>query len=354
MKLCCVGPLWRGSNAGGMFKALSAAGARIQVVDEFNYLSLHGQGVFNRVLYKLIRGRQIHDFNNAVQQQLHFFKPDVLFVYKGAFIQPATLKMAKALDIRLVNFYPDVSMFSHGRLLPQTMPYYELVFTTKTFGIADLRKAFGITNAHFIPHGFDPDIHRTLTLAEKEWLQFGCDVSFIGTWSPKKERMLLHLRRTLPQIDLKIWGGQWEKAVSRELDDCIQGREVLGDLYAVCIQASKINLGILSERVEGASSGDLITSRTFHIPGAGGFMLHERNEESVQFYDENKHAGFFDDEFELAEKVNFYLSNDELRNKVRKAGQEHAHEHHSLLHRARIVMEKLNQLVRNPNEPLKP
>ncbi|HSR37738.1 MAG TPA: glycosyltransferase [Phnomibacter sp.] len=338
MNLLCVGPLWRGSNAGGLFKALSRQGARIEVVDEFYYLSLRGFSKFSKALYKLIRPYQINDFNDEICRQIKNFKPNILLVYKGAFVQPRTLELAKANGVRLVNFYPDVSMFSHGKLLPQTMHYYELVFTNKTFGIKDLHDAFGVSNAIFVPHGFDPDIHRPLQLTAQEWEMYGCDASFIGTWSPKKEMLFSHLKSQLPQLNLHVWGSQWENSHSSVLKSCIKGREILGDLFAVAIQASKINLGILSERVQGASSGDLITSRTFHIPGAGGFLLHERNEESVLYFDENEEAGFFENEHELVDRVSYFLNNEEDRLRIAQNGHQRALRDHSLDRRAQVVM----------------
>ncbi len=343
MNLLCVGPLWRGSNAGGLFKALSRQGARIEVVDEFYYLSLRGFSKFSKALYKLIRPYQINDFNDEICRQILHFKPDILFVYKGAFLQPRTLELAKSRGIGLVNFYPDVSMFSHGKWLPRTMPYYQLVFTTKTFGIKDLREAFGVSNAIFIPHGFDPEIHRPLQLTPQEWEMYGCDVSFIGTWSPKKEMLLSNLKNQMPALNLHIWGSQWEKANSPVLNDSIKGREILGDLFAVAIQASKINLGILSEQVKGASSGDLITSRTFHIPGAGGFLLHERNEESVLYYKEDEEAGFFDGKDELVEKLSHYLGREEHRKTVAQQGHLRALRDHSLDARAATVLHEMRK-----------
>ena len=112
----------------------------------------------------------------------------------------------------------------------------------------------------------------------------------------------------------------------------------MGDLYAIAIQSSKINLGILSEVVVGSSSGDLITSRTFHIPGSNGFLLHERNEESVLYFEEDKEAGFFDGPDELISKIKFFLNNEGIRNKIKEAGYQRSLRDHSLDVRARKVM----------------
>lgn len=343
MRILAIGPLWRGSNAGGMFRALSRQGCLMEVLDEFYFISLQTKTKSTKILERFIRPLQEQEFNTAIKKKIDLFAPDVLFVYKGAFVRPATLHYAKQKNCKLVLFYPDVSMTAHGNNIPKSIPLYDLIFTTKTFGITDMEAAYGVKNARFIPHGFDPEIHRKLPISDADRNKFGCDVSFIGTWSPKKEAWLTYLKTTCPGINLKIWGEQWFKATSQTIKPSIQYTGVLGDLYAIAIQCSKINLGILSEKVSGSSSGDLITSRTFHIPGSSGFMLHERNEESVLYFKENEEAGFFSDAEEMAKQVKYFLANPALREQIQAAGHNRALKGHSLDHRAKTVIEHINR-----------
>ena len=346
MKIITVGPLWRGSNAGGLFRAFSRQGQIIDIVDEFYFLSLRSKRTLTKIIEKLIRNLQTDEFNNQIKVNLTKFQPDVLFVYKGAFVYPETLDFAASRNIRIALFYPDVSMTFHGGNIPKCLPKYELIFTTKTFGINDLKDNFGTNRAVFVPHGFDPEIHRKIKVEDRDSALYACDASFIGTWSPKKEKYLAGIKAALPNLSLRIWGNQWSKSNSPILASSIMHKEVLGDLYAIAIRASKINLGILSERVEGASSGDLITSRTFHIPGCGGFMLHERNEESVLYFDEGTEVGFFDGEEELVEKVRYYLANEQERLQVAEAGYQRALRDHSLDERAKTVLMHMEQLLK--------
>ena len=350
MRILAIGPLWRGSNAGGLFKALSRQGCLLEVVDEFYYISLKTKKKTTKIVEKLIRPWQFDEFNNAIIENIKKFVPDVLFVYKGAFVYPQTLQFAKNKNCKLVLFYPDVSMTAHGSNIPNSIPLYDLIFSTKTFGIKDLESKFNVHNSYFIPHGFDPEIHRKLEINDKDKKYFGCDVSFIGTWSPKKEKLLAAIKNSIPAIDLKIWGEQWDKIESPVLKSSIQYAAVFGDLYSVAIQCSKINLGILSEQVKGASSGDLITSRTFHIAGCSGFLLHEKNEESVLYYIENEEAGFFSDYdtdkegVDLVAKVKYFLSNEALRLKIQNAGYLRALKEHSLDTRAKEILVRINKI----------
>lgn len=344
MRILCVGPMWRGSNAGGLFRAFSREKCIMEVIDEFYFLSLRSEDKKLKIGERLLRPWQQVSYNNAIIKQIKVFKPEIVFVYKGVFVQPSTLQYARLHGCKLVLFYPDVSTTAHGPNIPNSIPLYDLIFTTKTFGIKDYQEKYNVKKTCFIPHGFDPEIHRPLMITDKDMAVFGCDVSFIAVWSPKKEKLLAYLKEKLPEINLKVWGGQWEKTTSAVLKSSIQGMPVIGDLYAMAIQCSKINLGILSERVEGASSGDLITSRTFHIPGAKGFMLHERNEESVLYYKEDEEVVFFDGQEELVEKVKKYLAQPALREKICLAGHNRAVADHSLDARARVVIKQMQQL----------
>lgn len=336
-KIICVGPQWRGSNAGALFKAFSRLGHVVDVVDENYYINFTNLRLLTRIIDKLFFKQHALEFNEAVLRSASSLKPDFVLIYKGAFVFPETIKILKKNCV-VVNFYPDVSFRTHGKYLPQTLPLYDWIFTTKTFGISDLKKELGIDKVSFIPHGYDPEIHRPLEVSASLHASLSCDVSFIGTYSPKKEKYLSALMHALPQLKLLIWGSGWEQATTRVLQNSIQNKTVVGDLYALAIKASRINLGILSESVGGASSGDLITSRTFHIPASGGFMLHERTRESVLYYEEDKECVFFETQEELIAKVQYYLLNESERENITKSGMDRAMKEHAIDVRANAVI----------------
>lgn len=340
LDILCLGPQWRGSNAGGLFRALLRQGCRIDIVDEFYEIPLCAKSIIPRVLSRIARQSFIKEYNNRILEHAKVFDPQIVFVYKGAFVLPSTLFELRKRNYLLANFYPDVSFHNHGSLLQKTLPLYDLTFTTKTFGRHDMQEQLGITQSVFIPHGFDPEIHRPM---EDTTSTFSCDVSFIGTWSPKKERYLKGVIDALPGVDLNIWGSQWEQ--SNLPSKYLKYTTVVGDLYSLAINSSKINLSLLLERVRGASSGDLITSRTFHIPGAGGFMLHERTSEVKRYFTEGEEMDCFQDEEELVEQIQKYLAHSDKREIIAKKGHERALKEHSLDHRAKEILKIISERI---------
>jgi spore maturation protein CgeB len=116
-------------------------------------------------------------------------------------------------------------------------------------------------------------------------------------------------------------------------------RAVTGFEYANAISCSTINLGLLQEAIPGAPSGDRITSRTFHIPACGGLMLHERTDDLLRIFEEDKSCVCFAGPEELASKVDLLLAGPESRKEIARVGQSVVEEAHSWDHRARAILD---------------
>ncbi|MEQ8242498.1 glycosyltransferase [Fulvivirga sp.] len=345
MKILCVGHEWRGSDANGLFYALARQGVITNTINEHRYISTGVANLFLKILHRLIRPLQVKSFNKEIIEQFNTFQPNIVLIYKGAFFHKNTMDYIHSFKIPVVVFFPDVSLFAHGNNIPQCIPHYDYIFTTKSFGFEDLKTKFNypLEKVTFIPHGFDPQIHRPLNPIDN----FKNDVSFIGNFSPHKAKVLETIVRRLPKINMKIWGGTWGRYNGELLKPYIVGNGIMGDAYSAAINSSKINLAILSEKVKGASSGDLITSRTFHITGAGGFMLHQHTLEVEKYYKEGEECEFYRSDNELIEKIDYYLNNEAERLKIAKKGYIRAVSQYSQDVRAKEVIEILNSKFEN-------
>ncbi|MGC2741661.1 MAG: glycosyltransferase, partial [Candidatus Angelobacter sp.] len=216
---------------------------------------------------------------------------------------------------------PDTSAFSHGKWIPQSFPHYDCIFHTKRFLSTDASERISLRNSVFLPHGYSPNIHRIVTLDQRDIADYGCDVSFIASHTRYKEELIGELMALRPGLDLSVWGEGWtERCQNSQLKPFIRGFPLLGESYIRGIQAAKINLAIMSGIVEGASSGDLTTSRTYTIPACGGFMLHERNPEVLELYEEGTEIGCFASAEELAAKIDYYLAHPLERLQIARAG----------------------------------
>jgi spore maturation protein CgeB len=338
LRILFVGAQNPGSHAGGMMMALRRANQVIQSVDPRHFVPTVKSSMLLRIIRKTLTRSFEREFNLQIQRDLKSFAPDVMVVYKGESVMPDTLKAARAEGVYCVNIYPDVSIFTHGPWLPKTLPLYDHHFTTKSFGPHDLKRHLGLTNVSVLQHGFDPELHCPLPLGASVPPSLKAEVSFIGTWSPKKESMIDTVIRECPGIDLKIWGSQWGSAQSAAVRARAMGTDIMGTVYPIALQGSTINLAILSEARVGSSAGDQVTSRTFDIPASGGFMLHERTDELLTKLIEGEEVACFSNADELADKVKYYLAHQEERERIRLGGHKRCLEEHSIDHRARVVL----------------
>ena len=243
LRIVCIGETWLGSNSRAAFMGFRRRGHSIQVIDEHQFSGAIWRSFPARVIRRLLRPLLAREFYLEARRLAETFRPQGLFVFKGNLVHPGVVRFYRQRNIPAVNVYPDVSFRAHGAYIPRTLPLYSHVFTTKSWGVADMQQQLGIRSVSFLEHGFDPEIHRPLRLTTEDRERYGCDVVFIGTWSPKKERLLAQLKRTLPTVRLKVWGCQWEKSTSPELAGSVVGDGIVGEEYSKVLQAASICLG---------------------------------------------------------------------------------------------------------------
>jgi spore maturation protein CgeB len=319
LRILAVADMWQGSNAYAYVRAFRRLGHSVRVVPPENFIPGGWRSKSLRGLRRLLEPALVREYSEALVAEARNLRPHLFFVFKGRYVTAGTIRTIKQAGAVAINFFPDNSVWAHGQHIPRALPEYDWIFTTKSFGLADMESSLGIRHASFLPHSYDPEVHRPVELGREERAEYNCEVSFVGTWSPKKQRVLEKVCAARGSVKLRIWGGQWEHA-GPSLAGRIEGRGVFGLEYAKALVGSDINLCILSEARAGASSGDLITSRTFHIPATGAFMLHERTPELLAHFEEGKECGSFGDEDELVEKIDYYLARPAEREAVARAG----------------------------------
>ncbi|MEZ5050580.1 MAG: hypothetical protein R2766_13120, partial [Saprospiraceae bacterium] len=86
MKILCIGEEWKGSNASGLFYALSRIGFVTNLVNELSYISTQAKSFAIKAINRISRSMQIADFNQQLCVITRSFQPDLILVYKGAYI----------------------------------------------------------------------------------------------------------------------------------------------------------------------------------------------------------------------------------------------------------------------------
>jgi spore maturation protein CgeB len=216
-------------------------------------------------------------------------------------------------------YYPDISFHDNPYWIWECLPYYDCLFTTKSFHLSDPKVVNRVRDIRCVLHGYAADVDRMSRVPEESLRFYECDVCFVGQWSRKKEERLAALIGRYPSLNLKIWGPNWEVA-----DPAVRrywmGRGAYGDETVLVYRSSKICLGLLSERGTGATCGDQTTARTWQIPAVSGFLLHEWTPELAQHFEVGKEACAFRDDETLCGCVGYYLAHENERLAVAEAG----------------------------------
>lgn len=331
---------WLGSDGYGGMKALRRAGWNVLVTPEWEYVPVKWRGLPMRLVGRALRPWAAGEFNADLLRIAETFRPEFLLVFKGRFVWATTLRRLREMGVKSYCFYPDVSFRAHGRYIPKALPEYDWIFTTKTFGIDDMRSQLGVTRSSVLNFGYDPDLHRPISLSDQDIQRFGCEVSYIGTWSPKKERLLGELARRRPDLRLRVWGNQWERCRAPALSAAVMGRAVDGEDFVRAVCATDINLSILSERRVGSSRGDQVATRTFSVPACGAFVLHERTDEVTKLFQEDEEIACFDEIDELVAKLDVFLADSQRRQLIAARGREIVQAHHSWDQRIRSILDR--------------
>ncbi len=332
-----VGELDEGSTSFSRLRALRRFSREVKAVStkgRISGLSLWQQALTNHLYW----GPRVRAINHETLESARRFQPELLWVDKGLHLLPQTLVAIRRAGCRLsVHFSPDNMMIpaNQSPLYLKAIPLYDVHITTKTHNIKWLIQR-GARRVMHMGNGFDPDLHRPVTLTPKERERFGCDIGFVGHWEPSREETLFQLWKQGYRI--KVWGGGWRRARRRRHPLFRESCHLVADEYVKALCGAKINLCFLSRWFF-----DRTTTRSVEIPACGAFMLAERNEEHLALFQEGVQAEFYSSSDEMMEKIKRYLADDDQREAIAQAGRARCLEGYSYEDRLRSVLSQVLQ-----------
>lgn len=266
--------------------------------------------LIDRILWKLNFEIDHQNFNQRLIEFCAIESADFCFIVKGTFLYPGTLKKLKNKNIKLVSWSLDDMYAKHNRTVyyDAGLKYYDLVVTTKSYNVSELKK-LGAKNILFQYQAYEKDFHMPFNdCKDKLW-----DVAFVGSFEKERFESIKSLAEN--GIKINIWGHGWSFIANKYPNIIYMGGEIFKEDFAKAFTCSKISLNFLRK-----INRDLHTSRSIEIPACKGFMLAERTDEHQKLFTEDKEAVYFSGNQELFEKVSYYLSHDDERNKIADAG----------------------------------
>lgn len=239
-------------------------------------------------------------------------KPDLLLVIGTQGVRAGTLAQLRVHLPRLTIYclYPD-SPHNLDSDRIHCLPFFDRV-TTSSPAWVDAFLRLGARRVAYLPFAADMELHRQA--APQQNARLAHDLTFIGTWRSEREELLAQLA----DYDLAIWGSRyWQtrtqpgSPLRRKWGGCA----LIGAEFAQACAQSKIMLNIMD-----AISWPGPNMRTFELPACGAFALAERSEPVLDLFREGETIECFADVAEAREKIDYYLTHDDARERIARAG----------------------------------
>lgn len=243
---------------------------------------------------------------DRLQKEIIYFcqeeKPDIVFMILMTYeCHPMTLKTLRSMGIKVVNWFCDDHWRFDG-FSSQIAPDLDFAATVDKYSVNRYAQ-YGCKGIHSQwASNYIRDYINT---------DYLYDISFVG--SPSRRRV--EAVNLLCQHGFKVqcWGTGWPN-----------GRADQTKMQEIFLM-SKINLNLSNS--EDQKNIEQIKARTFEIPACGGFQLSQFALEVEDYFTIGKEIAVYSSPLEMLRQVDYYLTHDEEREKIKLAGWTRAKEY---------------------------
>ncbi|MFC1491325.1 glycosyltransferase [Nitrospinota bacterium] len=320
-KLIYAGPNCPGSTCLARFRAFQEIEAEVFPLNTAPYFYERISRWRRALEFRVFFGPQGVQLNRELIHLCDEKSPDVVWVDKGFWTWPSTLKTIRKKGILLVHHCTDAmtphtwNLWWDYSMLRKTEMLYDLRFTSNLPDHArlagNLRPRSELTYLGYDHERFD-DSPLSPDLQEK----WASEILFVGHYEERTERGISALIEA--GLPVTVYGDGWEKARSRELlNSRMKIRRLNDEEYRYALKSAKIALCFVSEINSNQTAG-----RSFEIPACGTFLLAMRTGQHAECYREGEEAEFFGNHRELVEKARFYLEHADRREEISRRGHE--------------------------------
>jgi len=326
VKILCIGPHFEGSTT-KMRTGLIPSIFNNCTVDIINteIPSNTVNRIFKSVGWRTKRGPLITAINKYIIEEFKYEQYDIIWVDKGVFIKPVTIKRIKKFAKILVHFTPDPAFLYHkAHLFNNSMEYYDYFITTKLFEIP-LYKKYGASKIIYCTQGFDKEIHQSTYPFSKK-----SGIVFLGHFERDRGAVIQDLIDN--DLEVTVGGINWQRFYYKNKNNkCLNyvGNGVYGKAYSDLLSKAYLGLGFLSKIIP-----EKHTTRTFEIPACGTALVTEKNEETSKFFKKDE-AVFYRDSTEIVPLIKSVLANLEHLKLMTEKGTnrvwEDGYDYHSIM-----------------------
>ena len=259
-------------------------------------------------------------FNVIIQEREHWYDEtniDIALVLRGE-----------------LDYYPDYSNInimwniSHPQSTPiEEYEKYDYVFIASE-KYANKIKSKVNTNVHALLQCTDPDVfypERNMDISD--------EILFVGVTRGVYRKIIKDILKT--DYDVSIYGMGWEEFIDEKyVKDYFIPNEELHKYYSSC----KI---LLNDHWNDMIDEDFPSNRLFDALSCGTFVISDNIPSANDLFEGS--IVTYNDENDLKEKINYYLTHEDERIKLAKKGQKIVLENHTFDHRIKKILSVLKE-----------
>lgn len=266
------------------------------------------------------KAARLKKWNEHISKTARDFRPDVCIVCNGFILTAETLQNIKQGNTKLVLWLLDG--LRRNAAFEQNLGLYDQCFAYDQQDVTYVTQKYGIPCSHLVS-SYDPIIYYP------EQQTRDIDICFAGKTTPKRLAILKTVAEYAKANNRSFvtygnyWGNRyyWKKYLFKKRYDPLTSfavntminPEKLADLY----RRSKICLNIHIAEHDG------LNPRTFEILGTQSFALVDDKPELSQHFEVGKHLATYSNENDLLEKIDYYLENVGMRERIMENGYSH-------------------------------
>lgn len=318
LKILIIAPFGEGFLADSYTRGFETLGHQVHKFNSdhayFN-LSKLSKNPYSRRLFRKLLWEKL---NSITLNQINLINPDLVLVFKGAFLNPDTIiKIRKSLQIPIVNYYPDnpycgvplnpYKTSAQRKDLIECLKEYSFVFTWNQHLVNRLKS--DNVNSFYIPFGVDPYFYNPDINSLNDTLNKEYSVVLTGLMNKKRQEHL----SAISGFNVDVWGVGWERAsgdVSRKHN--IHPERAFGRDCSALYKNAGVSLNVVDDlNMPGHNM------RTFEIPASRGLMLSIYTDEQNHFFPEGEAAFYYRESCDLDDKIKYLLDNAEIRKRIK-------------------------------------
>jgi spore maturation protein CgeB len=316
---------------------LTRLGIRNRVLGVQNlFLNYYQKSRFHKLIFRIGLSTIISRIQVLIKNEVEIFMPDVVLIFKGMEVVPATIIWLKTKGVKVVNFNPDHPFVFSGKgsgnqNVTDSIPLFDLYVTYDETANSQLIRS-GV-NSIVIPFGFDKNgfSYHALSAAEEK-----LRVCFLGNADKFRVSFINQLASHGLQID--VFGENWSNF--RLHNGIVKHGPKYGQAFWDTLQKYAVQLNLL--RPHNMNSHNM---RSFDIPGAGGIMLAPKTPDHELFFLNEQEIFLFENLSDALQQINkiIDLGFDE-RNKIRLAARRKAVDYHTYTSRVSKLVDSIERM----------